>query len=250
MPGWLTPHASLVLLCAGCVLATSAKKALRPGSVFRDCAVVCPAMVVLPPGSYLMGSPPEDPHQGKDGEEQLDPVVCVSWLEAATYTRWLSQKTGHRYRLLSEAEWEYADRAGTQSQAYWGDDPNEACAYTNGVDATLTERFPRGRWEDRVPCHDGHIFTAPVGSYRPNAFGLYDMEGNAFEWVEDCWAHNYQGAPADGSARTAGADCANRVNRGGSWTSIPTGLRSAHRGLDNFENTRVVDLGFRVTRSL
>lgn len=313
MPRWLTPHASLVLLCAGCALATSAKGALRPGSVFRDCAVVCPEMVVVPPGSYLMGSPPEDPHQGKDGEEQpqhrvdigyafavgrfevtrdeyaafvraagladpdgcnvhepprwptvmglnwhnsgfpqsgRDPVVCVSWLEAAAYTRWLSQKTGHRYRLLSEAEWEYADRAGTQSQAYWGDDPNETCAYANGVDATLTERFPRARWEDRVPCHDGHIFTAPVGSYRPNAFGLYDMEGNAFEWVEDCWADNYQGAPADGSARTAGADCANRVNRGGSWTSIPTGLRCAHRGLDTFENTRVVDLGFRVARSL
>ena len=270
-------------------------------------------MVVLPRGGYLMGSPADDPHQGKDGEEQpqhrvdigygfavgrfevtrdeyaafvhdagladphgcnvhepprwptimglnwhntgfpqsgRDPVVCVSWLEAEAYTRWLSQKTGRRYRLLSEAEWEYADRAGTQTQAYWGDDSAEACRYANGVDATLTERFPKGRWEDRVPCHDRHIFTAPVGSFEPNAFGLYDMEGNAFEWVEDCWADNYRDAPADGSARTASADCSNRVNRGGSWTSIPTGLRSAHRGIDNFENTRVVDLGFRVARDL
>jgi formylglycine-generating enzyme required for sulfatase activity len=220
MPRWLTSHTSLVLLCAGCVLVTSAKEARRPGSVFRDCARVCPEMVVVAPGSYLMGSPPEDPHQGKDGEEPprwptimglnwhntgfpqsgRDPVVCVSW--------------------------EYADRAGTQSQAYWGDVPNEACKYANGVDATLSERFPKGRWEDRVPCHDGHVFTAPVGSYQPNAFGLYDMQGNAFEWVEDCWADNYRGASADGSARTADADCGNRVNRGGSWTSIPSGLRS------------------------
>ena len=310
---WLTGHAPLVLLCAGCALATSAKETPAPGSVFRDCARVCPEMVVLPRGSYLMGSPAEDTHQGKDGEEQpqhrvdigyafavgrfeitrdeyaafvrdaaladpdgcnvhepprwptimglnwhntgfpqsgRDPAVCVSWLEAEAYTRWLSLKTGHRYRLLSEAEWEYADRAGTHTQAYWGDDSAEACRYANGVDATLTERFSKVRWEDRVPCHDGHIFTAPVGSYRPNAFGLYDMEGNAFEWVEDCWADNYRGAPADGSARTAGTDCSNRVNRGGSWTSIPTGLRSAHRGVDNFENTRVVDLGFRVVRNL
>jgi formylglycine-generating enzyme required for sulfatase activity len=115
-----------------------------------------------------------------------DPVVCVSWKEAQAYASWLSHKTSHSYRLLSEAEWEYADRAGTDSPAYWGDDPNEACKYANGVDATLTERFPKGKWEDRVSCHDGFVFTAPVGSFKPNAFGLYDMEGNAFEWVEDC----------------------------------------------------------------
>jgi formylglycine-generating enzyme len=313
MPRFVTGYGLFLLLCAGCVLTTSARGAPLPGSVFRDCAGICPEMVVLPRGSYLMGSPAQDPHQGKDGEEQpqhrvdigyalavgrfeltrdeyaafvrdtaladpdgcnvhepprwptimglnwhntgfpqsgRDPVVCVSWLEAEAYTRWLSQKTGRHYRLLSEAEWEYADRPGTQTQAYWGDDSTEACRYANGVDATLTERFPKGRWEDRAPCHDGHVFTAPVGSFRPNAFGLYDMEGNAFEWVEDCWADNYRGAPADGSARTAGADCSNRVNRGGSWTSNPTGLRSAHRGVDNFENTRVVDLGFRVVRNL
>ncbi len=308
--------AALVLLCAAavlCALPVCAGGTLRPGTVFRDCARICPEMVVLAPGSYLMGSRADDPHQGKDGEEQpqhrvsiayafavgkfevtrdeyaafvqdtgladpdgcnvhepprwptimglnwhdagfpqtgRNPVVCVSWSEAEAYTRWLSRKSGQRYRLLSEAEWEYADRAGTQTQAYWGDDPGEACKYANGVDATLTERFPRGRWQDRVACHDGQIFTAPVGSYLPNAFGLYDMEGNAFEWVEDCWSDNYQGAPKDGSARITDADCSNRVNRGGSWTSIPTGLRSAHRGVDHFENTRVVDLGFRVARSL
>ena len=192
-------YATLLLLGAGWALGVPAAAALRPGDAFRDCARICPEMVVVPPGSYLMGSPPEDPHQGKASTEQpqhrvdisyafavgrfevtrdeyaafvrdtgladpdgcnvhepprwptimglnwhntgfsqsgRDPVVCVSWLEAEAYTRWLSQKTGHRYRLLSEAEWEYADRAGTQSQAYWGDDPNEACKYANGVDAT------------------------------------------------------------------------------------------------------------------
>ncbi len=294
-------------------LPAAARDSHSPGTVFRDCARVCPEMIVVGPGSFLMGSGPDDTHQGKDGEEQpqhqvdiayafavgrfevtrdeyaefvkdvtladpdgcnvhepprwptimglnwhntgfaqtgRDPVVCVSWTEAEAYTRWLTRKTGQHYRLLTEAEWEYSARAGTQTQAYWGDEVAKDCEYANGVDATLTERFPKGRWEERVACHDGQIFTAPVGSYKPNAFGLYDMEGNAFEWVEDCWSDNYQGAPTDGSARVANADCSNRVNRGGSWTSNPTGLRSAHRGVDNFESTRVVDLGFRVARAL
>jgi formylglycine-generating enzyme required for sulfatase activity len=104
--------------------------------------------------------------------------------------------------------------------------------------------------EDIVPCHDGYIFTAPVGSFQPNAFGLYDMEGNVFEWVEDCWAPNFEGATTDGSARTQDGECTKRVNRGGSWTSNPTGLRTAHRDEDNAESTRVVDLGFRLARNL
>ena len=284
-----------------------------PGSSFRDCAHSCPEMVVVPPGSYLMGAAADDPNQEPGGEEQpqhsvtisyafavgryeitrdeyatfvqetglrdpdgcnvhepprwptimglnwhnpgfiqtgRDPVVCVSWLEAKAYTAWLSKKTGHAYRLLSESEWEYADRAGTDTQAYWGNDQSKACLYANGVDATLTERFPKGKWDVSVPCHDGYVFTSPAGSFKPNAFGLYDMEGNAFEWVEDCWVPNYKHAPVDGSARITRPDCSDRVNRGGSWTSIPTGLRSAHRGDDNFERTRVVDLGFRVAREL
>jgi formylglycine-generating enzyme len=113
-----------------------------------------------------------------------DPVVCVSWKEAKAYTKWLSAKTGHKYRLLSEAEWEYADRAANIGQAHWGDDQGQTCRYANGVDATLTERLPTGKWENTLSCHDGYIFTAPVGSLEPNVFGLYDMEGNVFEWVE------------------------------------------------------------------
>ena len=161
----------------------------------------------------------------------------------------LSAKTGHSYRLLTEAEREYADRAGTTTQSYWGDDPAQDCKYANGVDQTLAERFRKAKWEDVVPCHDGYIFTAPVGSFESNKFVLYDMEGNAFEWVEDCWNPNFIGAPTDGSARTDG-DCTKRVNRGGLWTSNPTGLRTAHRDEDHFERIRVVDLGFRVARDL
>jgi formylglycine-generating enzyme required for sulfatase activity len=178
-----------------------------------------------------------------------DPVVCVSWTEAQAYTQWLSKKTGQPYRLLSEAEWEYAARAGTTTQAFWGNNQSEACQYANGVDLTLVERFPSAKWENVVRCHDGYVFTAPVGSFKGNQFGLYDMEGNAFEWVTDCWAKNYEGAPLDGSPRLDG-DCSKRVNRGGSWTSTPTGLRSTHRDEDDVERTRVVDLGFRVARTL
>lgn len=185
-------------------------------------------------------------------------MVCVSWDEAYAYTRWLSRKTGHSYRFLSEAEWEYAARAGTTTEAFWGDDEKRACEYGNGVDLTLRDKFPKAKWESAaphnpnpghvLPCRDGHVFTAPAGSYRPNAFGLYDTSGNAFEWVADCWWANYVGAPTDGSPRTDG-DCTSRVNRGGSWTSNPTGLRSAYRGKD-LTGTRVVDLGFRVAREL
>jgi formylglycine-generating enzyme required for sulfatase activity len=182
-------------------------------------------------------------------QTERDPVVCVSWQEAQAYTQWLSKKTGYKYRLLSEAEWEYADRAGTTTQAFWGDNQEEACSYANGVDLTLVDRFPNAKWENIAPCHDGHIFTAALGSYKPNAFGLHDMEGNVFEWVMDCWIKNYGGAPSDGSPRLDG-ECDKRVNRGGSWTSAPTGLRSTHRDEDSVDHTRVVDLGFRVARDL
>jgi formylglycine-generating enzyme len=279
-------------------------------------------MVVVPPGTYVMGSPSEDPHQAKNAIEQpqhrvtinhafavgkfevtreeyarfalqtrlrdpdgcnvheppnwvkrarlnwhttpfpqtrRDPVVCVSWEEARAYTQRLSEHTGHSYRLLSEAEWEYVARAGTTTQAFWGEDERQACEYGNGVDLTLVARFPKTDWEgpaprnpspERVlPCRDGHVFTAPVGSYRPNAFGLYDTAGNVAEWTADCLVRNYASAPTDGSARTDG-DCSKRVNRGGSWTSNPTGLRSAYRGWDDASSTRVVDLGFRLARDL
>ncbi|HKC16441.1 MAG TPA: formylglycine-generating enzyme family protein [Steroidobacteraceae bacterium] len=208
------------------------------------------------PGGCNVHVPPRWPtirglswHNTGFAQTDRHPVVCVSWEEARDYTRWLSRKTGHDYRLLSESEWEYSARAGASGQAHWGDRPTDDCRYANGVDKQLAFRFPQLTWDDVIPCDDGFVYTAPVGSFKPNAFGLYDMMGNAFEWVADCWSENYLGAPADGSARSTG-NCESRVNRGGSWTSNPTGLRAAHRGNDDARVTRVVDLGFRVARAL
>jgi formylglycine-generating enzyme required for sulfatase activity len=176
-----------------------------------------------------------------------DPAVCISWNEAQAYAAWLGKKTGKKYRLLSEAEWEYAARAGTTTAAYWGNRQEDACGYANGSDLTRKDRFPK--WDADQPCRDGFVYTAPVGSFKPNAFGLYDMMGNVFEMTADCLYLTYLDAPADGSPRTTG-DCQNRINRGGSWTSTPGGLRSAARGYDDVAMTRVVDLGFRLARGL
>lgn len=174
------------------------------------------------------------------------PVVCVSWKEAQAYVVWLSKKTGHQYRLLSESEWEYAARAGTTMADYWGDSQSDACAYANGADFTMKEQYPDR--EAAQPCQDGYVYTAPVGSFKANEFGLHDMMGNVFEMLADCYERTYQGAPTDGSPKITTA-CKCRSNRGGSWTSTPTGLRAAYRDCDK-EDTRVVDLGFRVARSL
>jgi len=175
-----------------------------------------------------------------------DPAVCVGWKEAQAYVAWLSKKTGQEYRLLSESEWEYAARAGTTTSDYWGDRQDEACAYANGVDFAMKTRFPDQ--EITQPCNDGYIYTSPVGSFKPNAFGLYDMMGNVFEMLADCYERTYQSAPTDGSPKIT-AECKCRSNRGGSWTSTATGFRAAYRDCDK-EDTRVVDLGFRVARKL
>ncbi len=176
-----------------------------------------------------------------------DPAVCMSWNEARAYLDWLSKKTGHRYRLLTESEWEYAARAGTTTAHAWGEKPEDACLYANGSDMTRKEKFPE--WNADQPCRDGFVFTSPAGSFKPNGFGLYDMLGNVAEMTEDCLYTSYSGAPVDGSARETG-DCRNRINRGDTWTSTPGGLRPAARGYDNASTTRVVDLGFRVARDL
>ena len=212
----------LAVLAGGLLSASSslAAPAPAPGDSFRDCPAMCPELVVLAPGSFLMGSPPSDRRQASGGEEQpqhrvtidyplavakyettrdeyaefvrdtrladppgcnvhrpprwptiaglswhnpgfvqtgRDPVVCVSWTEADAYARWLSRKTGYAYRLLSEAEWEYAARAGTSTQAFWGDHPADACRYANGVDRTLVLRFPMEKWEDVIPCTDQYV---------------------------------------------------------------------------------------------
>jgi sulfatase modifying factor 1 len=176
-----------------------------------------------------------------------DPVVCVSWHDAEAYIAWLRQTTGKAYRLPSEAEWEYAARAGTQTARFWGDARAKACQYGNFADLTGAETM---RWskkpENLFMCEDGHAYTAKVGSYKPNGFGLHDMLGNVWEWVSDCFNKTYTGAPANGAAWQSG-DCQQRMLRGGAWYVAPPSARSAFRGNDRPDN-HMSHLGFRVAR--
>jgi formylglycine-generating enzyme required for sulfatase activity len=239
---------------------------LRPGRVFRDCPEVCPEMVVVPPGSFIMGSPASEAGRAQDERPQRRvtiarpfavgkfevtfdewdactaeggckhwsddrgwgkgrrPVINVSWHDAKEYAAWLSRKTGKRYRLLSEAEWEYAARAGTTTRYAFGD------AISKGQAQYSADR------------------TVAVGSFPANRFGLHDMHGNVWEWVEDAWHPNYQGAPDHGSV-WSGGDTSLRVLRGGSWHNIPDSLRSAIRYWIQPDN-RHRDTGFRLARTL
>jgi formylglycine-generating enzyme required for sulfatase activity len=158
-------------------------------------------------------------------QEDNHPVVCVSWQETQDYATWLSQKTHHHYRLLSEAEYEYVNRAGSSTAYFFGNTSEAQCRYANGADATAKAQFG---WTDAAACGDGYANTSPVGTYQPNRFGLYDTTGNVWSWTQDCWNENYNGSPTDGSAWTSG-DCTLRVMRGGSWLAQPRGLRSAVR---------------------
>ncbi len=172
------------------------------------------------------------------------PVVCVSWTDARDYAAWLSARTHVRYRLPSASEWEYAARAGSGGAAPW-EDPASACEHANVADQTAVEQFPGWRADG---CADGHVFTASVGSFAPNAFGLFDVIGNAFEWVEDCWHDDYRDAPADGAAWRADP-CREHEIRGGSWFSSPELARSAYR--NRFEaDHRANSVGFRVLREI
>lgn len=268
-----------------------------PDSVFRDCPH-CPKMVVVPEGSFLMGSPPSGDWRFADEEPQQRvtvlaafaigvyevtfaewdacvgdggcrdyrpadegwgrgrrPVTNVSWEDARHYTQWLSEETGEFYRLPSEAQWEYAARAGTQTARYWGEDAAEQCRYANGFDRNLAAIDQRGlSLFDRLgvnpaSCSDGQgKGTAPVGSYAPNAFGLYDVIGNLTEWTDDCWNEGHAGRPENEEVRGSG-DCSRRVLRGGTWGYPVESLRSAYRAsfeLDHRDN----GLGFRVIRAI
>ena len=159
------------------------------------------------------------------------PVVRVNWYDARRYVEWLSAKTGETYRLPSESEWEYAARAGTDTAYSWGDEIGSGNANCHGCPS---------QWEGSR--------TAPVGSFAANAWGLHDMHGNVWEWVEDCWNRNYRGAPTDGSAWESGK-CSRRVKRGGSWGSVPSRLRAAFRGWSG-PRIRSSGDGFRVARKL
>jgi formylglycine-generating enzyme required for sulfatase activity len=174
------------------------------------------------------------------------PVVCLNWNDAKAYVAWLSRKTEKPYRLLTEAEFEYAARAGTATRYFFGDDEKDMCRYGNGADQTAKSRIPAD-WTF-LPCYDGYAYTSPIGGFSPNAFGLYDMHGNAREWLEDCWHDDYNGAPSDGSAWTAG-DCSRRVLRGGAWLDSPWDLRAASRS-QTTTSLRNYGIGFRLGRTL
>lgn len=173
------------------------------------------------------------------------PVACVSREDAKAYASWLSGQTGETYRLLSEAEWEYAARAGSATTHFFGSDPNEGCGFMNGADAAALRTFPT--WVITRPCDDRYANTAPVGSYRPNQFGLFDMLGNVSEIVEDCSTDSYgPDHPSDGSAFT-GDSCKFYVVRGGGAHSPSEYLRSAYRSR-MYPDARASMIGFRLAR--
>ena len=198
----------------------------------------------------LFGGDWTDPDYGRPPAPQ-EPVVCVSWYDAKAYTLWLSGKTGQRYRLLSEAEWEYVARAGTQSTWPWGENPDEACTYGNVFDfeAAQTDYAKENASWDPVNCSDGYERVAPVGSFPANAFGLHDLGGNVWEWNEDCSLWLYDEEDINEQPNQVDGECDRRSVRGGSWFSMISRHRPAFRGRDP-ENLASHIFGFRVARDI
>jgi formylglycine-generating enzyme required for sulfatase activity len=305
-----------ILVCVGLLvpalaqspLTAAQERALKAKDSFKECES-CPEMVVVPAGSFNMGSPKNekarDDSEGpqhrvtiarpfaigkfeltvdqfatfvketghdtgsvcdiwQDGkwserpgrswrdpgfaQSGSHPAACLSWDDAKAYLAWLSRTTGNAYRLPTEAEWEYAARAGTTTRFHFGNNDKDYCRYGNGADQKARSDVPDAKGWSVLTCSDGHAYTAPVGSFAANGFGLYDMLGNVFEWVEDCWNETYKGAPADGSAWTSG-NCNIRVQRGGAWGYPPDYLRAAVRGQQT-QGYRYVNAGIRVARTL
>jgi len=292
-------------------------------SAFRDCPN-CPEMIVVPQGSFVMGSSPDETSaeqipeelaswehplhkvvikkafsigrfpvtRGEFGEfvretgysaqgcyvfketdwildpaknwqspgfSQSDrhPAVCINWIDAQAYVHWLNGKVKGKsssktktedgpYRLPSEAEWEYAARAGTSTPNYWSNSQDQQCTYANGADLTAKEAYPA--LPNVGECQDGYAHTSPVGSFKENNFGLYDMIGNVWQWTADCWNNNYDNATSDGLANVNG-DCKIHVVRGGSWLSSPGFLRSASRVKDASPD-RSDYSGFRIVKDI
>ena len=290
----------------------------QPGQSFRDC-LDCPEMVVIPAGSFMMGSPKSEPgrydeegpqrqvsirefaagkfdvtrgqwaafvkstnRETRTGcawsgrseskpdataswcdlgfpQDDNHPVVCVTWNDAQEYVHWLSQKTGHKYRLLTEAEWEYAARSGTTTPYPWGSTASHE--YAN---------YGADNWGGFASGRDRWVNTSPVGSFPPNKFGLYDMHGNVLQWVQDCFAPSYAGQPADGSPYEAivqlkmvgdlsdmngNNSCSYRMLRGGDWGDPPRQIRSAFRNFApppgaTLQDYRSGGVGFRVAQTL
>ena len=293
--------------------AHAAEGARAPGTTFADCDG-CPEMVVVPAGSFVMGTPgarvergagaaegqpvvveiprafalgrrevtrgeyarfiADSGHEPQDGCRVWDPerlrfnedprrswrdvatpakpgddypVSCVSFTDAQAYLQWLSGKTGARYRLPSEAEWEYAARAGSRTLRPWGDAAEDGCGFANSYDLVAAARYRLGWDESR--CRDGQADLAPAGQYGANAFGLQDMIGNVSEWVQDCATGSYVGRPRDARAWEWLGGCGERIQRGGSWLTRAQDSRSAARA-SAASGTRAADAGFRVALDL
>jgi formylglycine-generating enzyme required for sulfatase activity len=266
------------VFCAAFVITATyglfGSKAAAASQTFADCAG-CPEMVVVPAGEFMMGSPPTELYRGAESQHRVKiakpfalgkfeitfeqwqacvadggcsrftpddhgwgkgkrPVIGVSWDDAKAYVAWLSRKTGKHYRLPSEAEWEYAARGGTTTPFAFG-------AAISGTQANYDGRTTFGNGATGV-FRDK---TTPVGSFKPNAFGLYDMHGNVWEWTEDCWSEEYTATtPTDGSPLLKGS-CGGRVMRGGSWEDYAGDIRSAARVGSGTDEQTWAD-GFRI----
>lgn len=268
---------TLILVITAVFWAGPGAAAVKPGTIFKDCKT-CPEMVVVPAGIYIMGlgatrkrdGPPhrvnikrpfaigrfevtfrqwfacvaekgcrQRPDDHKWGQIKR-PVINVTWDQVQNYVKWLSRKTGKTYRLPSEAEWEYANRAGTTTAFWWGDDVGN-----NQANCRDCESRQCCSAKNQSCC--AHQ-TEPIGSFPPNPFGLYDTAGNVFEWTQDCWNPDHRGAPKDASVRTTG-DCKNRVIRGGSFYYFNKVARSFYRS-KNPSGVKSYWLGFRVVREL
>lgn len=182
---------------------------------------------------------PDDFGWGRDDQ----PVINISWNDAKAYVEWLSNETGEQYRLPSEAEWEYAARAGSKSTFSFGNDVAELCEYSNHADSSTEYRWSNESCSDGVASQ-----PAKIGSFDANSWGLHDMHGNVWEWVEDCWHADYTKAPSDGSARTSD-DCADRVIRSGSFQSDTRMVSSSFR-LNTQADYPGHIYGFRVAKTL
>ena len=173
------------------------------------------------------------------------PIIGVSWNNAKAYTKWLSKKTGKNYRLPTEAEWEFVARAGITTKWSFGNSESDLCSYGNVADKTAKTKY--SSWTI-ANCRDGYIHTAPIGSFRPNPWGVYDMHGNVWEWCEDWCLDSYNSTPRDGSANHSQKDNY-KVLRGGSWFNLATITRSANRNWD-YPTNRNDNVGFRLQRTL